>query len=152
MEEQKNNLNIGEQESVAEAVLRIVASYPDFPKTITQKKIHLDNLKEAEGIGISPASGAVVLKTYVSGSFEAQFPFTIYYKANPTTNAAVIAKRGVLERLAEWMETMEFPALSDGREIQSITRKSSVTLAGNDEAGNAVFQCGFVLKYFKKRS
>lgn len=152
MAEQKRNLSIGEQESVAEAVLRIVASYPDFPKTINQKKIHLDNLKEAECVGIFPGTGAVILKSYISGSFEAQFPFTIYYKANPTNNAAVISKRGVLEGLVGWIENMEYPALSGGREIQSITRVNSVTLAGNDEAGNAVFQCGFVLKYFKKRS
>lgn len=152
MAEQKRNLSIGEQESVAEAVLRIVASYPDFPKTVTQKKIHLDSLKEAEGLGIFPGTGAVVLKSYISGSFEAQFPFTVYYKANPTANAAVIAKRGVLEGLAGWIETMEYPELSDGRKIQSITRVSQVTLAGKDEAGNSVFQCGFILKYFKKRS
>lgn len=152
MAEQKQNLSIEEQESIAEAVLRIVASYPDFPKTITDKKIHLDNLKEAESIGVYPTSGAVVLKTYVSGSFEAQFPFTIYLKCNPTTNAAVVAKRQVLEGLAKWMEKMNYPALSDGRKIQSIERKTSVTLAGKDEAGDSIFQCGFTLKYFKKRS
>lgn len=152
MAEQKQNLSIEEQESIAEAVLRIVASYPDFPKTITDKKIHLDNLKEAESIGVYPTSGAVVLKMYVSGSFEAQFPFTIYLKCNPTTNAAVVAKRQVLEGLAKWMEKMNYPALSDGRKIQSIERKTSVTLAGKDEAGDSIFQCGFTLKYFKKRS
>lgn len=153
MAEEKESLSIDEQESIAEAVLRIVASYPDFPKTITSKKIHLDNLKEAESIGVYPtASGAVVLKKYVSGSFEAQFPFTIYLKCNPTTNAAVVAKREILEGLAKWMEKMEYPSLSDGRKIQSIERKTSVTLAGKDEAGDSIFQCGFTLKYFKKRS
>lgn len=152
MAEEKQSLSIDEQESIAEAVLRIVASYPEFPKTITEKKIHLDNLKEAESVGIYPTSGAVVLKTYVSGSFEAQFPFTIYLKCNPTTNAAVVAKREVLEGLAKWMENLEYPALSDGRKIQSIIRQSSVTLAGKDESGDAIFQCGFILKYFKKRS
>lgn len=152
MAEERQSLSIDEQESIAEAVLRIIASYPDFPKTITEKKIHLDNLKEAESVGIYPTSGAVVLKTYVSGSFEAQFPFTIYLKCNPTTNAAVVAKREVLEGLAKWMENLEYPALSDGRKIQSIIRQSSVTLAGKDESGDAIFQCGFILKYFKKRS
>ena len=152
MAEEKESLSIDEQESIAEAVLRIVASYSDFPKTITDKKIHLDNLKESESIGIYPTAGAVVLKRYVSGSFEAQFPFTIYLKCNPTTNAAVVAKREILEGLAKWMEKMKYPALSDGRKIQSIERKTSVTLAGKDEAGDSIFQCGFTLKYFKKRS
>ncbi len=152
MAEQKQNLSIEEQENIAEAVLRIVASYKDFPKTITENKIFLDDLKEADSIGIYPASGAVVLKTFVSGSFEAQFPFMVYLKCNPTTNAAVVAKREVLEGLAKWMEEMEYPSLSDGRKIQSIKRNSSVTLGGKDKSGDSIFQCSFTLKYFKKRS
>lgn len=152
MAEQKQNLSIEEQENIAEAVLRIVASYEDFPKTITENKIFLDDLKEADSIGVYPASGAVVLKTYVSGSFEAQFPFNIYLKCNPTSNAAVVEKRKVLEGIAKWMEEMEYPALSDGRNIKSIKRNTSVTLGGKDEAGNSIFQCSFTLKYFKKRS
>lgn len=152
MENEKQSLSIEEQESIAEAILRIVASYEAFPKSITEKKIFLDNLKEADAIGIYPTSGAVISKKYVSGSFEAQFPFIIYYKCNPTSNAVVIEKRKVLENLAKWMETMEYPALSEGRKIQSIERKTTVTLAGQDESGDAVFQCSFTLKYFKKRS
>lgn len=152
MAEQKQNLSISEQESIAEAVLRIVASYTDFPKSITEKKIFLDDLKDADSIGVYPTSGAVVLKKYISGSFEAQFPFAVYLKCNPTSNAAVVSKREVLEGLAKWMEGMKYPTLSDGRKIQSIERKSSVTLGGKDDAGNSIFQCNFTLKYFKKRS
>lgn len=152
MENEKQSLSIDEQESIVEAVLRIVASYTDFPKSITEKKIHLDDLKEADSIGVYPTSGAVVTKTYISGSFEAQFPFTIYLKCNPTTNAAVVAKREILEGLVAWIEELEYPALSDGRKIQSIKRSTSVALAGKDESGDSIFQCGFILKYFKKRS
>lgn len=152
MAEQRQSLDITEQESIAEAVLRIVASYEAFPKSITEKNIFLDDLKQADCIGVSPTGGAVVSKKFISGSFEAQFPFNIYFKCNPTTNAATVAKREVLEGLAKWMEEMEYPALTDGRKIQSIERKTAVTLAGRDEANNLIFQCGFTLKYFKKRS
>lgn len=151
MEEKKQVLSIGEQQSIAEAALHIVAQYPDFPKTVTQEKIHLDNLMELEDIGVFPTSGAAVMKRYVSGSFEAQFPFAIYYKCSPTTNAAMISKREVLDGLGKWMEEMEYPALSDGRKIQSIQRTTTVILAGKDESGAAVLRCDFTLKYFKKR-
>ena len=133
-QQQKKSLSVEEQESIAEAVLRIVASYPGLPETVTDRKIHLDDLK------------------YVSGSFEAQFPFSVYFKCNPTSNESVIGKRRVLEGLSKWMEEMEYPPLSDGRKIQSIDRMSSVILAGKDKAGNSVFQCRFTLKYFRKRS
>lgn len=152
-QQQKKSLSVEEQESIAEAVLRIVASYPGLPETVTDRKIHLDDLKdETNSIGISPEAGAVVLKKYVSGSFEAQFPFSVYFKCNPTSNESVIGKRRVLEGLSKWMEEMEYPPLSDGRRIQSIERISSVILAGKDRAGNSVFQCRFTLKYFRKRS
>lgn len=150
MAEQKQSLSVDEQKSIAEAVLRIVASYTDFPKTITNSRIHMDDLKECESIGIYPAAGAV-LKKYISGSFEAQFPFTLYYKCKPTSNHAVIEKRNVLDGLGAWMETMEYPELSEKREIQSINRTTAVVLAGKDDAGNSIFQCGFTLKYFKKK-
>lgn len=151
MTEKKVELSIEEQESIAEAVLRIVAEY-EFPKTITSKKILLDDLKDSESIGIFLTSGAVVIKKYVSGSFEGQVPFTIFYKCTPTTNAAVIEKRTVLDGLGKWMEEMEYPALSDGRKIQSIKRATTVVLDGKTEDGASVFRCGFTLKYFKKRS
>ena len=47
MSEEKVTLSIEEQESIAEALLRIVAEYPDFPKTVTSKKILLDDLKDS---------------------------------------------------------------------------------------------------------
>lgn len=150
MTEEKTGLSIEEQKSIAEAVLRIVAEYSDFPKTVTKKKILLDDLKEAESVGIFLTAGAVVLKKYISGSFEAQVPFTICYKCTPTTNAAVIAKREVLDGLGKWMEEMEYPALSDGRSIKSINRTTTTVLAGKTEDGASVFQFGSTLKYFKK--
>lgn len=151
MAEEKVTLSIEEQESIAEAILRIVAGYADFPKTVTQKKILLDDLKDVESVGIFLTSGAVVLKKYISGSFKAQVPFTICYKCTPTTNAAVIAKREVLDGLGKWMEEMEYPSLSDGRKIESINRTTTTVLAGKTEDGASVFQFGGTLKYFKKK-
>lgn len=152
MVEEKQKLSVDEQGSIAQAVLQLVKSYPDFPKTITAKKILMDDIKGSEDIGIFPTSGAVVLKKYVSGSFEAQFPFVIDYKCAPTANDAFIKKRSILDNLAKWLENAEYPALSDGRRIQSIERTTTTASAGKTPDGNSVFRCGFTLKYFKKRS
>lgn len=152
MAEERQSLDIEEQNNLAEAVLRIVAGYPDFPSTITEKKIHLDSVDKAEEIGVLPTAGAVIIKQYISGSFEAQFPFMVCYKCNPTTNQAVVEKRTVLENLCKWMKGMEYPALSDGRKILQIEQTTNVVKAGEDESGASIFQCGCRLKYFKKRS
>ena len=152
MEEKKQQLSVDEQESIAQAVLQLVRTYPHFPKTITAKKILMDDLKDAEDIGIFPISGAVILKKYVSGSFEAQFPFVIDYKCAPTTNDAFIKKRAVLDDLAKWLSVADYPALSDCRSIKSIERTTTTASAGKTPDGNSVLRCSFTLKYFKKRS
>ena len=152
MADERQRLDIMEQQNIAEAVLRIVAGYPDFPSTITEKKVHLDSVNEAEEIGVVPTAGAVIVKQYISGSFEAQFPFVICYKCNPTTNQAVIEKRTVLENLCKWMRDMPYPALSDGRKILQIEQTTNVVKIGEDKSGASIFQCGCKLKYFKKRS
>lgn len=152
MAEEKQSLDIGEQNSLVEAVLRIVAGCPDFPSTITEKKVHLDSVDKAEEIGIIPTSGTVIVQQYISGSFKAQFPFVVCYKCNPTTNQAVVEKRTVLENLCKWMKNTEYPALSDGRKILQIEQTTNVVKTGEDESGASIFQCGCRLKYFKKRS
>lgn len=151
MEKKQAVLSVEEQESIAEALLRLIAEYPDFPETTQESNIHLNDIKAAGDIGIYPASGAVVTKTYVSGSFEAQYPFDLYYKCNPTNNAAAVSANDVLDGLAKWLETAAYPELSDGRKIQSIRRTTTVVLAGKTEDKSSVYQCGCVLKYYKKK-
>lgn len=151
MAENKEVLSVEEQESIAAAVLALVKAYTGFPKTITEKQIHIDELKSAVCIGIFPTVGAEVTKRYLSGSFEAQFPFDICYKCNPTTNDAVIDARGILDGLVKWFEGTRYPALSDGTEIQKINRTTTAVLAGKTEDGSAVFKCSCTLKYFKRR-
>lgn len=152
MAEERQSLDIVEQNNIAEVVLRIVAGYPDFPNTITEKKVRLDSVNKPEEVGVIPTQGAVIVKQYISGSFEAQFPFVICYKCNPTTNQAVIEKRTVLENLCKWMHDMEYPGLSDGRKILQIEQTTNVVKTSEDESGASIFQCGCRLKYFKKRS
>ena len=151
MTENKETLSVKEQESISAAVLALVKSYETFPKTITSKQIHIDELKSAVCIGIFPTTGAVVTKRYISGAFEAQFPFDLLYKCNPTTNDAVIEARKVVDDLAKWLEDTQYPGLTDGTEIQSIHRVTTAALAGKTENGASVFKCSCTLKYFKKR-
>lgn len=151
MAEEKEVLSIEEQESIAAAVLALVKCYREFPKTVTEKQIHIDELKSEVCMGIFPTAGAVVTKRYLSGNFEAQFPFDICYKCNPTTDSAVLDARRVLEGLAKWLESTTYPRLSDGTEIQKVSRVTTAILAGKTKDGAAVFKCSCTLKYFKKR-
>lgn len=152
MSEQLEVLSISEQQTVSEALLRMVAEYDGFPATVTDKQIYWQSMdKDKECVGIFTMPGAVYLKKYVSGSFEAQFPFSIMYKCKPGNNSSRIGKQNMLDSLGAWLESgIVYPDMSDNRTIQSITRTGTSFLVGNDEAGNNIYKCNFNLKYFKK--
>lgn len=153
MSEQLEVLSISEQQTISEALIRMVAEYDGFPSTVTDKQIYWQSMdKDKECVGIYTMPGAVYLKKYVSGSFEAQFPFSVMYKCKPTNNPSRIEKQNVLDSLGAWLEgKIKYPDISDNRTIQSITRTGTSFLGGKDEAGNDIYQCNFNLKYFKKK-
>ena len=146
MDKQQEMLSISEQESISETVLRMVAQFPEMPKGLVPL---WQDMPKKEGIGIFTMQGAAYLSKDILGGFKAQFPFRLLYRSVETGNSEAIASQGILEKLSEWLENMEYPALTDGRKIEEITRKSPVFLAGKDEAGT-VFQCNMNLIYRKE--
>lgn len=142
-------LSVTEQSTISEAILRLIGEYEDFPSEISTKDIFWNFLKPNRCIGIFSMPGAVYLRRYVSGSFRAQFPFSMRYTTKPTNNKGRIEKQAVLDELGEWLESVTYPALSDNRTIDKIERTSSSQLIGVDADGNELYQINMVLTYSK---
>jgi len=142
-------LSVTEQSTISEALLRLIGEYEDFPSEISTKDIFWNFLKPNRSIGIFSMPGAVYLRRYVSGSFRAQFPFSVRYTTKPTNNKSRIEKQSVLDELGEWLESVTYPALSDNRTIDKIERTASSQLIGVDADGNELYQCNMVLTYSK---
>ncbi len=142
-------LSVTEQSTISEALLRLIGEYEDFPSEISTKDIFWNFLKPNRRIGIFSMPGAVYLRRYVSGSFRAQFPFSVRYTTKPTNNKSRIEKQSVLDELGEWLESVTYPALSDNRTIDKIERTASSQLIGVDADGNELYQCNMVLTYSK---
>lgn len=149
MSEQLQVLNISEQTTISETVLRIVAEYTGFPAAIDAEKIYWQFMTDDECVGVFTLSGAVYLKKFVYGAFTAQFPFCVRYKCRPSDNSGRVGRQNVLDSLGEWMESIRYPDLSDSRTITEIQRTTTTYLAGIDAAGNETYQCNFNLKYRK---
>lgn len=143
-------LSIAEQSEISTALLTIIKDYTGFPSTIPKTAIHFQYLEDTENIGVFSLQGAVYTAKYVSGNFTAQFPFEILYKCKPTNNGGMIDGQNVLDLLGEWLETIDYPALTGGRTIEKIERISTTILVGKDDSGMSLFRCAATLKYSKK--
>lgn len=146
MEQQLETLSIAEQSSIAEAVLRLVAVAPDIPPGLSPLWSDMD---KGESIGIFPIQGAVYLKKDILGGFMAQFPFRILYRSVSDGNGERIESQDALWKIAQWLEQIPYPPLTEGRIIESIEPKSPAFPVGKDESGD-LYQCNLNLIYRKE--
>lgn len=103
MEEEK--LTYSDMEGISEALLQMVADFPELPFAANSKTIQWQSLAASEGIGIFTTSGAIYLQKYISGSYVAQMPFQLMYRCAPTTNRARMSSQEFVDSLAKYLET-----------------------------------------------
>lgn len=145
-------LNLIDMETISEAILQMVAQYPDLPFTATAKNIVWQNTPPDGGMGIIPLpNGAFYVSQYLSGSYVAQVPFRIIYRANPTTNPGRIEKENLVHDLSEWLETCT-ATFTDARiQLQKIERTSPVYKSQAQDSGYEDYTCTLTLEYFYKK-
>lgn len=140
-------ISIADMESMSEAVLTIVSSYPGLPSAISTKKIYWQYLADDECIGIFTLQGGVYLKKYIDGSYVAQFPFRIIYKCNPTANYSRINKQNLVENIGKWLETSKVTLKDEHVDIQSIERTSPVYTSDVKDNGFTLYTQSLNIKY-----
>lgn len=144
-------LSITDQESISEAVYRLVSKYPELPFKATESTVRWQALGAGDSIGLFTMAGAVYLRRYVSGSYIGQFPFRIVYKCNPTTSRDRMDSQELLEALSAWLEQCS-ASLKDGNiEIQSIQRTSLIYKTEADDSGSEQYTCTLNVRYYFRR-
>ena len=109
-----------------------------FPGLMPGEKINFSSLEEDSGISFYPVSGAVIAteKRTVTGFVDqlCNYPFYVVYRSAPTTAGIKTEIKEFLDSLGKWLEKQpvnidgteckldEYPALTDGRVIESISR------------------------------
>ena len=152
MEEKQELLTVKDATSVQKGILELVLGYPEYPESFIadNSTVKWSNLNEDRSIGLFPMQGAVYLKRYVSGSYEAQYPFQIAYKCSADTNRANIDDQTMLEQLAGWLEESGI-TFSDARmQLESIERTSPVFAAAKDD-NTVTYAVNMQLRYFYKK-
>jgi len=128
-------LLISDAESIYNAILKLVISYPNYPASFTpsQTTVLWNSIPQTNGIGLFPMQGAIYLRRYVSGSYVAQVPFRIVYKTGLTNNSGKINSQVLIENVGKWLETCGIDFKDSNFTLESIQRTSPVYLIDQDE-------------------
>lgn len=150
--QEKEKLSLIDSETISEAIMEMVAEYPDLPFHASAKNILWQSIADTESIGLFTLQGAVYLSRYVSGSYIAQFPFRIVYKCSPGGNRERMDKQNFVSDLSAWLEKCTATFKDTRILLQSIDRTSPVYKKGADNGGAEEYTCTMNLKYmFKKK-
>lgn len=144
-------LIIEDVENISEAILYLIAKYPELPFVANAKTIQWQNINENEGIGIYTMQGAIYLERYISGSYVGQCPIRINYKCNPTTNADRIDGQELVSDISKWLESCSAKFTDSHITIEKIERTSPSYKIQADESGSETYTCSIRVKYFYKK-
>lgn len=154
----RETLNITEQETIAKALILLLKQNPIFSgKTAYNMQEIKDN-----GLGLFPLQGTVYEKRFLDNSFYAIYAFAIRYRIALKSDEQKVKEQDKLSLLAQWLEgkvitvnntqyqLTEYPALTDNRTIREIMRTSDVYLADAFDDGSCDYQIQMRLRYFRK--
>lgn len=158
MMDDNNTLGTIEETQIRSAAYAIFSSCPFIPEYVSIQ--YGDMEKSSIGMFSQQGSGRYT-KRYVSGTYEAQYPFFLRYRVMPTTDENRLNSEELLDSIAQWMsgnqvivdgkvyQISEFPTLSDKRKIEKI-EASNVFMISKEQDGTVDYQVQMNLKYSKK--
>lgn len=150
--EKLKQLTIKDAESISDAILKLVLQYDNYPDSMeaSHATVKWNSMIPSVSIGLFPMQGAVYTKQYLSGNYEAQFPFRIQYRSSPTSNPDMLHSQSVLENLAKWLEECDAEFKDEHITLNGIDRTSVVYPYATDATG-LIFACTMTAKYFYKK-
>lgn len=128
-------LTIADAESGYRAISDLIIKYGGFPTTFkaSNTTVRWNMVSDTTCIGLYPLQGAIYLRKYISGSYVAQLPFQIIYKASTTTNKASIEAQDLVTNLAKWLEDCDVKFLDEHITLEEIVRTTPVYIVSQSE-------------------
>lgn len=136
----KTSLDIDGQDLMSKVLLDLINKFPGFK----DKKVEFAHLGSEGGIALYPSGGAALLnsKKDITGRVTQTclFPFSIVWKAAPSTEKMRINVKELLDLLGKWLEQQpvivngkeyqlkDYPATDGSRVIKSVVRTQAAYL------------------------
>lgn len=118
-------------------LLEVLNSYPDLPEEIRFQSISSDS-----NFTMVPTSNVAILTERVSITGHVvqtcQYGFEIFRKAKGLSETNQIRYKEFLDKLGLWIQQIDYPAMAEGMEMQSIKpNNSSALYVKNDNQDEA---------------
>lgn len=140
-------LETDEQKCIMKALYEKIRTYPG-KGTLGIDFEEFD--KQSSGLSLCSMQGAVYLKRSITGDFQGLVPFLLRYRSAPKTGRQRLNKIEFLEDLSGWISNREnYPEVSDGRVVETITAECVPFKDNADDAGNNDYVVVFNLIYRK---
>ncbi len=120
-------------------------------------KLLFNNLDDSNCIGLFPEKGNEVIECYVTGGYEAQFPFSLCIKSKPKTDVERVALydfyngvsdsfRELSEKLTDYGSAFEVVIDSD-MYLTDIKSVSTPAVVQRSDDGSEILQALYILNY-----
>lgn len=139
-------LSNSEYKKVGAAVYDRVCDYPNLPANAV---VDYQALNGIGHLGVMSVPGGKYRKRYITGGFEAEYPFQILYKTSPTENSLSFNAESLIDDLADWLEQRPYPTLTDDRVVERISMDSTTYISTADNDGSVVYVRSGVVTYEK---
>ncbi|MCI8438460.1 MAG: hypothetical protein HFF73_02930 [Oscillospiraceae bacterium] len=145
MERERSTVPGTEQAQVARAVLAWLNAGGPLPRRV--EKIEAEYLANGSSMGLFAAAAPFKTREFISGTYEAQFQFSLQYRTAPACSEERLEAMEALHALADWAESGTLPELGGGMDAVCVERASPAVMAARYEDGGEDYQIFMVLAY-----
>ena len=133
-----------EEQRIGRALLVWLNYYPDKPVG----RINFEFLPiGSAGVMMSSIQAAIKTRQYITGGYEAQYQFSLVYRAYPDDNDSRLAADEMLNSIGVWAERSTASLVLDGAIVRSVKRNSNASLLAAYDDGSRDHQILMTLTY-----
>lgn len=132
-----------EEQAVGRSLLVWLNTCPSLTDRINFEYLPKDTL----GIMLSTIQAALKTRQYITGGYEAQYQFSLVYRAQPDDNDSRLAADELLNEIGIWAETSDTKPELDRAVVRSVKRTSNASLLAVYEDGSRDHQILMTMIY-----
>lgn len=103
--------------------------------------------KDTPGIMLSTIQAVLKTRQYITGGYEAQYQFSLVYRAQPDDNDSRLAADELLNEIGIWAETSDTKPELDRAVVRSVKRTSNASLLAVYDDGSRDHQILMTMIY-----
>lgn len=144
-ENENNVMLVGavEEQQVSRAILLWLNGYTSKPVNVKFEYLPKDGI----GLALAAAQAPMIIQSYVDGSYEAQYQFSIIHRCQPIDDDERLSAEEMLNSFGDWCESTAPPSLGEGKTVTEIKKSTSASILARYEDGSEDYNIQMTLQY-----